>query len=49
MCLQVTRYPEVPAAGDQLRTAPLSVVFRAAKPVTLGGSTEGEKDRRMNF
>lgn len=40
MCLQVSRYPETPATGVQLRTTLRSVAFTAVKLLTFGTSTE---------
>lgn len=40
MCLQVSRYPETPATGIQVRTTLRSVAFTAVKLLTFGTSTE---------
>lgn len=40
MCLQVSRYPETPATGVQVRTTLRSVTFVALKLLTFGMSTK---------
>ena len=42
MCLQESRYPEAPATLLQDSSVPLSLVFSAVKPLTLGRSTGTE-------